>query len=280
MTFAQKLRDFFHCKKKGNKPRTQNELSATRLTKGMEAAAAKVPHLDTKEHTLDLPTAPPRALLRESTLLAGHRTTQSLMAYGQADLTDIDRIPRPHWGSGLSEAHIHESQSRVKTHYRYEKLEKRGIKAPTLPVGPKRLDALEAYEKLEEKAAKGLKDCLAAAQNQMKMEGTAEVPRDKDQGMAVSEGRLSSARGAVPRVNLFLRPVKTPLSMGFRYWLREGVDRGLQPHAVGAHLYGRDKKGGSKGTVFPREWETTLVTSVERPRAVPYEYYQQFAREM
>ncbi|KAF3171762.1 hypothetical protein TWF788_009666 [Orbilia oligospora] len=280
MTFAQKIRDFFHCKKKENKIRAQNELSATRLAKGMETAAAKVPRLDTKEQTLDIPTAPPRALLRESTSFAGHRATQSLMAYGQADLTNIDRVPRPHWGSGLSEARIRESQSRVKTHYRYEKLEKRGIKAPTLLVGPKRMDALEAYEELEEKAANGLKDCLAAAQSQMKGERTTEAPSDKNQGMAVGKGRLGSARSAVPRVNLFLRPVKTPLSMGFRRWLREGVDRGLQPHAVGAHLYGRDKRGGSKRTVFPREWETTLVTSAERPRAIPHEYYQQFAREM
>ncbi|KAK6511451.1 hypothetical protein TWF481_000367 [Arthrobotrys musiformis] len=85
-------------------------------------------------------------------------------------------------------------------------------------------------------------------------------------------------RGVSLKVESLLKPVRGPLSMGFRRWLREGVDPATEPRASSPHLFGRDHDG-SLLTVFPREWGTTLVTTIEPPNAVPAEYYREFSRE-
>ncbi|KAK6510814.1 hypothetical protein TWF506_009909 [Arthrobotrys conoides] len=107
--------------------------------------------------------------------------------------------------------HIHDGQPRVKNHYRYEKLEKRGIKAPKLCL----LGRRDEYEELEERAVKGIKASLAATRTPMTEEERAEIPNEKHQGMTARERCLGSAR------------------------------------CGGPHLYGRDRQGGEKRTVFP-----------------------------
>ncbi|KAK6529684.1 hypothetical protein TWF281_008847 [Arthrobotrys megalospora] len=267
-----------------------------------------------EEQAFDLPIAPAPALLRDSTALAGRNSTQSLMAYGQIGLAGIDAIPRPAWGPSLSAAKIHECRSQVATHYRYENLENRGIKVPTMLVGPERLNALGAYENLEARAMQEAKTSLVLMEDISDggKSGTGEeeqsngcglvgeenmktitMCRDEESllekeersipkrikmalesnyktGLAGLKGCLDLVRRGIHQAYLLLRPVETPVRMGFRCWLREGVDPGVNPRATTCDM---------QRTAPPRDWDVTLGTSVTRPCAVPREFYRDFTRD-
>ncbi|KAK6334849.1 hypothetical protein TWF718_010294 [Orbilia javanica] len=284
MTFADKICSLFRREAKKDQVNAHNGLLATPTPLKMVASIVPKtpqPTLGEFEHTIELPAIPKRAFIRENTL--SKTSIQSLMAYGQTELAGIDAIPRPHWaGPGLSDGNIHDIQTHIKTYYRYETLEKRGIKAPTILVGPSRRNALEAYEKLEERTLDGVKALLKPTQAKIKEDGKTGV---KDEGSQIKieyvvEGCRSPSRRREPHIKPPPQPAGAPVSMGYRRWLREGVEHGAEPHAVSPRFYGRDKENCMIRTVFPRDWGTTLVTTVERPRAVPREYYQQFSREM
>ncbi|KAK6354226.1 hypothetical protein TWF730_008638 [Orbilia blumenaviensis] len=209
----------------------------------------------------------------------GRGSSLSLPTYGQEDLVSIDLVPVPSFPRSLSTDRLDEDPSHLARHFRYEMLKTRGIRAPTIIVGPTRLRALEAYEKLEERAAEGVNRPLAVnsrteADNggwQRGLDGVADVEartkgknrKSIPQGMArilhtVKRGIMGLGASGSRKGGPIKEPSEGPITMGPQLWLREGVTLGANPRASSPHLYGRDSDG-PKRTVHPREWETELV---------------------
>ncbi|KAK6510815.1 hypothetical protein TWF506_009910 [Arthrobotrys conoides] len=248
----------------------------------------------------ELSSVPPKAHIREQKPYAAG-SCRSLPIYTEEGLAAIDLVPRPAWETSLSLNKLGEKKSQVARHFRYAILNKKGIKTPTIAVGPTRLKALEEYEEIMERAEKesltlGTDTEVTKHGSELTSTTMPQSTKDEESLVKIEEKSLlnrmaralkiempvkvmgTGRRGVGQKVKPFSEPVEGPLSLGFRRWLREGVDPAANPRTSSPCLYGRDRDG-PKRTVFPREWETTLVTTAERPHAVPAAYYQRFIRE-
>ncbi|KAJ6262443.1 hypothetical protein Dda_3251 [Drechslerella dactyloides] len=186
----------------------------------------------------------------------------SMPEYDQEGLTRIDCVPRPAWAPSLSCTQMAQTEMHKKCHYRYAKLSKHGIHAPTMPVGPKRLAALEAYEKLDAQAppighplpqftgvAAGLEESpLREATIKTKTILQAHGPNSLTyHGKMIRKKLMKTNKPAVTNhkvLSLYpgLPSVQHPAGRTARGWGREGVKPGLQPRATSPHLYGRDRQ--------------------------------------
>ncbi|KAK6354225.1 hypothetical protein TWF730_008637 [Orbilia blumenaviensis] len=302
MIFIKKLVSFFNCfSGRSQKKENPNEQVFSRhmllvapITTGI--VFVQLPPGGEDPSTI---TPPPKARVTETSTFAA-RSCCSMPAYGQEELASIGMVPIPAWGASLSMGNIGEEEEHIKRHRRYAFLNKRGINAPTTVIGPTRLRALEDYQRLEERAMGRVAHPLPAL-----TEGThcgtdpiAQTNKDEESQIGI-EGkslfdRVARAfklervagsmgigrRGVSQRASSTPEPVGNSFSMGFRRWLRDGVDPAADPRASNLYLFGHDNRGnGPKRTVFPREWDTTVITTVEKPRTVPAKYYRDFTRD-
>ncbi|KAF3171763.1 hypothetical protein TWF788_009667 [Orbilia oligospora] len=283
MAFVQKVTGFFARsseKKKKEKKEDQHVYGRHMLVVAPITTAMVFVQLPPGEPMeANVPKPPPKAHIREHrSYTAG--SCRSLPAYTQEGLAAIDLIPRPAWETSLSLNKLEEEQSQINRHFRYAFWDKKGIKSPTIAVGPVRMRALKECENIMERAEKEslpLDIDTEGANYESEPTGVAIPPSTKDEEwLEKIEGkslvnRITRAfklekvmklvgtgrRGVGQKVKLLLEPVENPLSLGFRRWLREGVDPAANPQTSSPRLYGRDRKG-PKRTVFPREWNTTL----------------------
>ncbi|KAF3169371.1 hypothetical protein TWF225_011380 [Orbilia oligospora] len=305
MAFVQKVTGFFarssEKKKKKEKREDQHVYGRHMLVVPPITTAMVFAQLPPGEPMkANLPKPPPKAHIREHKSYAAG-PCRSLPAYTQEGLAAIDLIPRPAWETSLSLNKLEEEQSQINRHFRYAFWDKKGIKSPTIAVGPVRMRALKECEDIMERAEKESLPVdidTEGANYESEPTGVAILPSTKDEEwLGKIEGkslvnRITRAfkigkvmklvgtgrRGVGQKVKPLPEPVENPLSLGFRRWLREGVDPAANPQTSSPRLYGRDRKG-PKRTVFPREWNTTLVTKAERPCAVPAEGYGSTAAE-
>ncbi|RVD83391.1 uncharacterized protein DFL_007778 [Arthrobotrys flagrans] len=301
MTFLQKFKDIFV---RGDKKKTKlkghvygrRTLVAAPVTAGMVCVQLPPGGLEP-----DMPQAPPKARVRQRNLSAA-TSCRSLTAYGQEGLAAIGMVPRPAWESSSSLDKLDEKEMQIKKHLRYALLNKKDINAPVTTVGPNRLRALEGYEDsmegAEKEATQSLDVKTKGTESETGPSSVAVQSAVKDEeSLARIEGkpllnRVARAfkidkvtksvgtgrRGVGQKAKPLPKPAEDPLSLGPRRWFREGVDPAADPRTSSPRLFGRDHKG-PKRTVFPREWDTMLVATVGRPRAVPAKYYKEFARE-
>ncbi|KAK6354228.1 hypothetical protein TWF730_008640 [Orbilia blumenaviensis] len=308
MTFYDKLLGVFHRgpkakQEKKQKNGHQGDILRQMLQVPPAAVGLALPGVSFKSAQVssELPTPPPRVVFKDQV------SSRSLPTYGQEDLVAIDMVPRPAYPRSFSAGMLHEEQSQIRCHARYETLERRGINVPTVVVGPVRLSALRDWEALGERAeaevnlplpgllsAVGEPGCEFVG-NSAYVPATPRFPREEKP--RAERGKKKSIRGRMarvfqvkgiqnvftsnrPRANKVTRPTGNPAGsagQGFRLWLRDGVD----PWADASNpcLHGRDKPGLLR-TVHPRPWVTTIVTAATAPKAVPRKNYRDFAREM
>ncbi|KAK6511450.1 hypothetical protein TWF481_000366 [Arthrobotrys musiformis] len=255
-----------------------------------------LPEMSPTAISSEVPSLPQPAILRDQISPAARVSCHSVFTYGQEDLADIDQIPRPAFPRSLSAEMLREERSQLDRHLRYETLNKKGLCLPTVVVGPKRLAALGEWEDLEERAGGETKGALFVPPKMSDGSGEAGVGARREFGdckitvptkpVLVSDSEPSPLVGRTTKglrlrrwvgskVDSIVRPNPGPIETGFRFRLRDGVDQTVDTSSL--RLYGRDKPG-LKRTVHPRPWSTVLVTSATRPRAVPREYYREFAR--
>ncbi|RVD83390.1 uncharacterized protein DFL_007777 [Arthrobotrys flagrans] len=280
MTFADKFFGIFRRKAKKSKVRSHNGLLATPLAMGMAPMTPEIPRPSLEEHALEFPAVPPRALLKENTAFAGHRTVRSLMAYGQTDLAGINGIPGPAWAPDCRMAKSVRANPKSRPIADTRSWRNEGLRHQPCLLGLREvilnvLDALEAYEELEEGAAEGVKASLAATQGKKKGEGGAEVkdegrqtvPKCADEealaekkdmaiftkmeaalGLDGLKRRLGSARCGSPRSTSPCNPLKPRLAL-VSTLVAGGVDQGLN-HTWSALTSMEETDKAAKSTPF------------------------------
>ncbi|KAK6340731.1 hypothetical protein TWF696_009055 [Orbilia brochopaga] len=213
----------------------------------------------------------------------------SVPAYDQEGLARIDYVACPAWQQSLSCSQMSQNTTRKKRHYTFAKLTKRGTRAPTMPVGPKRLAALEAYEELdaralpishplpqfsgaaaglEEPSSQDLMTRLKKSEMQPQKAKTANRFRIfKQYGKTIVKKLAATAEKLAARSHmvrpLHPSPSSARLTAGWvaRGWGREGVDPWLQPRVSSPHLYGRDRHA----TSLPTHEQRSNSNQITRP---------------
>ncbi|KAF3919368.1 hypothetical protein ABW21_db0204965 [Orbilia brochopaga] len=182
----------------------------------------------------------------------------SVPAYDQEGLSRIDAVACPAWKQSLSCSQITEQEAHKRRHYTFAKVAKRGTRVPTMPVGPKRLAALEAYEELD---ARALPISHPLPQFAEAVAGVEEPPSKNITAKPMTETETTKNTNKASGFSKIKRFGKRQADQSARGWGREGVDPGLQPRNGSPHLYGRDRRRRSTNP-RSRERETGSTYSL------------------